>query len=640
MKIFRPNIFTLPALMLLAASLLSACSFSLARDVTPPPGAQPPQEAQPAVTTVSGPVYPVVAPNSAAGAAIYAEKCAPCHGDTGLGDGPRAGQLSVPVIALGDPQVAHSSTPAEWFLMVTEGNLERFMPPFSSLTDRQRWDVVSYAFSLSRPAGQVDQGQALYEANCANCHGQGGLGDGPDASGMQARSFKDQEYMAAFSDQAIFDTVTMGVSPNMPPYSKLSEDERWALTAYVRSFTLTATGDLTAVVTPESADTPSAAGAETTPGALSTETASQPTVGEVQVEAKTSTGAPLPEDTLMTLYAFDNMTLAFTTTQSTRQGDMFTFSGIELPPQRAFIASADYMGTTYGSDVAVVDDPSQPVKLSVVAYETTTDSSGLIIDRLHMFFDFSTSDKVQVVQLYLMSNPTDKTITASEPGGSVLTFSLPEGYENLQFQDGVLGERYLEVPGGFADTQSVRAGVTDYQVVAAFDLPYKNKLTMQQTINHTLTSAVVLLPDNGVKLKSDALLDAGTRDVQGTSYKMYTGTPLSAGSMLQIELSGRPGGGLSILSTPDTRNNLLIGLGALGVVLVIFGLWLFRRERLSKEEDLQAEEELEEDDLDDVDSLMDAIIALDDLHKNGELPEEAYQQRRAEFKRRLEEHLE
>jgi len=38
-------------------------------------------------------------------------------------------------------------------------------------------------------------------------------------------------------------------------------------------------------------------------------------------------------------------------------------------------------------------------------------------------------------------------------------------------------------------------------------------------------------------------------------------------------------------------------------------------------------------------SLMDAIIALDDLSRSGELPEEAYQQRRAELKAKLKELL-
>ena len=38
-------------------------------------------------------------------------------------------------------------------------------------------------------------------------------------------------------------------------------------------------------------------------------------------------------------------------------------------------------------------------------------------------------------------------------------------------------------------------------------------------------------------------------------------------------------------------------------------------------------------------NLMDAILALDDLYKEGKLPEDAYLERRAELKRRLKEKL-
>ena len=60
---------------------------------------------------------------------------------------------------------------------------------------------------------------------------------------------------------------------------------------------------------------------------------------------------------------------------------------------------------------------------------------------------------------------------------------------------------------------------------------------------------------------------------------------------------------------------------------------------------LEAEEEVAEVDgteeaqpdlaTDDVDTLMDAIIALDDLYREGQIPEEAYRLRRAELKARL-----
>ncbi|HJW90315.1 MAG TPA: c-type cytochrome, partial [Anaerolineales bacterium] len=81
--------------LLLSLLLLSACSFSLAADVTPPPGSNV-QVSQPTQAPLTGPLYPLVPPNPANGAAIYADKCAPCHGLTGQGDGPQASQLPNP----------------------------------------------------------------------------------------------------------------------------------------------------------------------------------------------------------------------------------------------------------------------------------------------------------------------------------------------------------------------------------------------------------------------------------------------------------------------------------------------------------------------------------------------------------------
>ena len=157
-------------LFLAATLLLTACEFSLAADITPPPGSEVRSAVTPQPAQLSGPLYPMVPPNPKAGADIYAEKCAPCHGETGLGDGPRAAQLANPVSALGSVELARRSTPARWYTMVTQGNLEKFMPPFNSLSDRQRWDVVAYAFTLSITPGTVELGKELYQANCQGCH--------------------------------------------------------------------------------------------------------------------------------------------------------------------------------------------------------------------------------------------------------------------------------------------------------------------------------------------------------------------------------------------------------------------------------------------------------------------------------------
>ena len=85
---------------------------------------------------------------------------------------------------------------------------------------------------------------------------------------------------------------------------------------------------------------------------------------------------------------------------------------------------------------------------------------------------------------------------------------------------------------------------------------------------------------------------------------------------------------------------MMVGLGALGLALIVAGVLLYRRNRISEsevDEDEGQSISLQVESLsDNPDTIMDAILALDDLYQEGELPEDAYQKRRAELKDRLE----
>jgi hypothetical protein len=83
------------------------------------------------------------------------------------------------------------------------------------------------------------------------------------------------------------------------------------------------------------------------------------------------------------------------------------------------------------------------------------------------------------------------------------------------------------------------------------------------------------------------------------------------------------------------RNQLLIGAAALGLVLVGIGLFLMLRNRTAERH--QAEEPVAAgvSAQGDASSIMDAILTLDDLYKAGDLPEDAYHERRDELKQRL-----
>ena len=100
----------------------------------------------------------------ARGHAIYAARCAACHGESGAGDGPAARGLHVKPASFADKTMVSSMTPAYWFWRVSEGAaVEPFrsagstMPAWKNeLSVDDRWAVIAYQHSLSGHRGAHD----------------------------------------------------------------------------------------------------------------------------------------------------------------------------------------------------------------------------------------------------------------------------------------------------------------------------------------------------------------------------------------------------------------------------------------------------------------------------------------------------
>ena len=78
----------------------------------------------------------------AAGAKIFAEHCAACHGEDAEG---KIGKHYRPNLR---SDRVKQSTPGELFWLLTNGSLKNGMPTWSRLPEAQRWQLVTYLKSL------------------------------------------------------------------------------------------------------------------------------------------------------------------------------------------------------------------------------------------------------------------------------------------------------------------------------------------------------------------------------------------------------------------------------------------------------------------------------------------------------------
>jgi len=79
-------------------------------------------------------------------------------------------------------------------------------------------------------------GKAIYERECASCHGSGGKGDGKDGMDLRTRPTDlSSPIVAGQSDGALFWKVTTGRRP-MPGFRKdLTDEERWQVVNFIRT---------------------------------------------------------------------------------------------------------------------------------------------------------------------------------------------------------------------------------------------------------------------------------------------------------------------------------------------------------------------------------------------------------------------
>jgi len=610
--------FRVVLLIILITAVLTACNMSLAEDVTPPPGYIPPT---PLPTLV---LVPPQTPNVANGEAIYVEKCAPCHGDTGLGDGDQGIKLGVTVPAFALPEVARPASPAAWFTTVTRGKMDRFMPPFVSLTDQQRWDVIAYIMTLHTSEDEIQRGRQIFEENCPTC---------------SLDYYKDLNKMSGLSTVALARIVRLGNDDIQAFGENLSDDDMWAVAEYLRSLSYDRTplaaatvASATSTPIPDEAGTPTD---ETTPiGTQEAEIPSEavPGFGTVSGSIENKTGGDLPTGLTVTLRGYEHDFVdpnAGTQEVATMEGVVaddgsFTFNNVEMPEGRIFLAEVTLMGIENTSDFAIVEAGQTSLIIPPLdIYDVTTDLSGLVIDEMDLFLSITTEGNYEVLVLYSFRNAGESIIHVQMGNSQEIPFlKFPAGVQGIGYEALQDSAPFTSTDDGFAMSPSD----TPYGILAVSSVTDKENIDIAQELVLPVSVIRVLVPE-GMEAEGTQLTPDTVQDIQGDRYQSYFVDRLQAGDKLSFTISGSPKNTPASADGSNSNTALLIGAGGLGLALILAGAWMYLREKRTGEDEDDEDSEFET-----AEDVMDAIIALDDLHRANKISEGAYQRRRAELK--------
>ncbi len=173
------------------------------------------------------------------GQEIYAHSCASCHGARGEGDGPGARSLHPAPANLAE----HEYTLDRLSFILSNGVTGSSMPAWRDLpvADLAAVARVVRGFhtaqpELNLPAEILELGAKVYGANCAQCHGEKGAGDGFAAAQfpLTPADFRGQRPSLAQSLRALRNGVE---GTEMAPWTaRLGEAELSAVAYYVRGF--------------------------------------------------------------------------------------------------------------------------------------------------------------------------------------------------------------------------------------------------------------------------------------------------------------------------------------------------------------------------------------------------------------------
>ncbi len=503
----------------LALWVLTGCSLTLA---APPPAGDVPFRTQPGPTPT--PSLPPPGLSMQTGRSLFQRHCAACHGLRGQGNGAQAAALRARFpdarLDLTESLAKRTASLRDWFQVVTQGRIERGMPPWSgALSEPERWAVTLYAWSLATPPEALAEAESRYRDTCAGCHGEDGRkGPAPLA---------DPDRVLGSAPAAWVEALQPGRIPAHGGLPKLPADLQQALIAYLPQLAFSIV-DGTALQPPRPVATASVSG-RVLHGA---------------------TEAPAAGVTV-TLYGMVEALPVFSRTVSTHADGSFRFEAVPVYPEAAYLPVAEWQEVAYPADHPLMLTAGQEVTVTLMIFDRGADPGGIRIDQVHWILQ-PRADRLFITEVWVYSNRG--TTTYGGAGSPGMIFFLPPGASNLQPLEGELGVRYRQEGDRLLDTAPIPPGM-GYQMAFGYELPLARARTLSLRSVYPVERWNLLIAGGALQASGAGLRDLGMRTLGNTLYRLYEVDPPAPGEARSIVLEPRS-------SVPWWGVPLLLALGA------------------------------------------------------------------------------
>ena len=569
---------------------------------------------------------PAAMPAATSGRAIYQENCAPCHGATGLSDGPVVGDLPAAPPPFADPESVWLRSPAEYFHTTKFGRVQALMPPWrNQLSDEEIWQVVYYAWSLHTDQTLVADGAQLYAESCAGCHGATGAGDGPEAEG----ELGDLSDASMVMVRTPADLAAGWTAAHADVGSDWSQAEQRNVLDYMRTFTYLPPWQ-----------SAYRAGNGTISGTIVQGTANGPSVGAVPVQ----------------LRAFIDFAEVATVQGETDENGRFQFDNLMTDPSAIYLVETTYEEVRYGSEFFEFPAGSTAETVDITVYEQSDDDSGIAIARSNWIIDFQPG-QLLLGQVMTLGNQTDSTFAGKQLDGATqpvtVQVPVPEGAVEIEFADGTLGSEYILVDGTIYDTRPISPGDQTRQIFVSYSMPVDgNSASIIQPFAYDVGLVNLLvaeLPDLDVAVDTLEYVENDT--IQGVEYRLWNGENIGAGSTISVDLTNvleegaidpraliaaqdnaagaavDVAGSMPSQTAPPLDPTIAWAMG--GLLLLTLGgvfVWSLRGPQKMDKKTILANQRA---------ALLNDIAALDDEHALGRMSDVEWTAQRARLKSRL-----